>query len=271
MKKLIEKLAMAELALIGTHFLAPRPLNTRVRLLVCGMVKTYHTTPHDFEGWGVFRISQPESAELVKSATPVNIAKYLKRLPVFRLYPVRPLRGRTWLAYPADESAFRDRAGSIRPVEVHLVGNGRAFERARCRWDGSNFWFESNDCRSDPKIPERMGEALKNFVEPVALRFSGLTPELRKAYSLVFDNKSDLRVRCSEDRLRQALEMGGGRLDSFVDQGDYWTTHWRTASGKHHTSAVRKSDLTILSAGICLSGEDEKFDLQSLVGVVEGA
>ena len=36
-------------------------------------------------------------------------------------------------------------------------------------------------------------------------------------------------------------------------------------------SAISKRDLTVISAGICLSGEDDKFDLQSLVGVVEKA
>ena len=43
------------------------------------------------------------------------------------------------------------------------------------------------------------------------------------------------------------------------------------ATSKVHRmdEAIAKSELTVVSAGICLSGRDRDFDLQSLVGVVE--
>jgi hypothetical protein len=44
---------------------------------------------------------------------------------------------------------------------------------------------------------------------------------------------------------------------------------WRTSKGDLHTSAIAKGDLTVVSSGICLSGEDRKFDLTSLVKVIE--
>jgi hypothetical protein len=46
---------------------------------------------------------------------------------------------------------------------------------------------------------------------------------------------------------------------------------WTTSEGLRHTSAVTKTDLTVVSSGICLSGRDRDFDLLSLVGVVEGS
>ena len=41
-----------------------------------------------------------------------------------------------------------------------------------------------------------------------------------------------------------------------------------TVDGRQFTSSVNKDNLTIQMAGICLSGEDQKFDLASMVGVL---
>jgi len=72
-----------------------------------------------------------------------------------------------------------------------------------------------------------------------------------------------------EGRLRDALHMGGGELREFRDRGEFWQVEWTTRNGEHHTSAISKGDLTVISSGICLSGYDRNFDLQSLVGVIE--
>lgn len=68
--------------------------------------------------------------------------------------------------------------------------------------------------------------------------------------------------------------MGGGELQQFHDRGDYWTVDWTTTDGVRHSSAIAKSELTVISSGICLSGRDRDFDLtirNSLLVAIENA
>lgn len=262
-------MAKAEKDILNTQFLAPHLRGSDVVVKVKGLVKTFRPTPENFEGWGVFRILADNTAELLEKASRVQVSQYHRGLKASRFYLVRQLRDGTWLGYPVSNSSFENTFGAVRPVIIHLVKMGRTFDQVIGRWDGRNFWFDQVDRRGDPKLSRLLATALKNFVAPDALRIKGLTPEQRKAYSLVFEQDERLRVSCSEARLKRALELGGGQLESFIDGGDYWNTQWVTSTGERHTSAIRKSDLTVLSAGICLDGEDDKFDLQSLVGVVE--
>ena len=271
MRKLIEQLANAEQDFIKTQFLAPQVRGGQVRVKLNGMVCTLSPEPRGFEGWGVFQADADFRAVLLREATKSQTAEYLSRFPTVRLILVRPLKGGSWLAYPANRGEFRQKFGEVKPVVVRLVSQARAFQHVVCRWDGQIFWFDKIDRSADPKAPGFMAKALKAFLAPDGLRFSGLTPELREAYSLVLNQFGELRVRCDETRLRRALEMGGGSLEGFVDRGDYWTTQWKTSDGEQYTSAIQKDNLTVMSSGICLDGEDAKFDLQSLVGVVEQA
>lgn len=93
---------------------------------------------------------------------------------------------------------------------------------------------------------------------------------MRSLYELVAQRTEGFaQPQRDEKRLLLALKLGGGVLHQFQDRGDYWTLDWTTTDGTRHTSAIAKDDLTVISSGICLSGRDRDFDLQSLVGVME--
>src|SRR5262249_21275764 len=133
--------------------------------------------------------------------------------------------------------------------------------------------FEEIDRRADPQAAEQLREAMRAITPPEAVRFRGITPEMRQAYDLAAQQAQEflslLQPRRDEARLREALRIGGGELREFHGRGDFWLVEWTTRNGERHTSAIARNELTVVSAGICLSGRDRDFDLQSLVGVVE--
>ena len=63
----------------------------------------------------------------------------------------------------------------------------------------------------------------------------------------ILEIEGKMQHRLDEQRLRKALEMGGGELREFRDRQDYWTIGWTTANGEHHASAISKNDLTVIS------------------------
>lgn len=287
-RDLLGRLAAEEERLLAREFLAPCVGGGRVRTNVGGLLYTFDVRPSDYEGWGVFRPAGESVAQFAREATFVQIAEYLKLFPIVRLRLAYQLRGATWLAYPAGEADFRQRfatsAEEVRPVLAHLVADGRQFEQIVARALGGNFWCEEADRRADPLDAEKLRQAWGANETPEALAWKNLTPEMRTCYSLVFrraeqerererrrkEARREARATRDEQRLRDALRFGGGALREYRDRGDFWLVEWTTCDGERHTSAIAKADLTVLSAGICLSGEDRKFDLQSLVGVVDG-
>ena len=289
-RKLIGKLAEQEARLQQTTFLAPCVRGGSVKTRIEGMVYTFTPVPPDAEGWGLFHPIDGERAQWIEEAGLMQVEAYLKLFPAFRVRLAFRMQHRTWLAYPANESDVRQRLGQAHPILVHLVEHGTALEQIVARWDGAAWWFEAEDRRADPRFADALRQALRQETEPEALRQSGLTPEMRTVYSLAFSRTDAGRARRQqrieaertrrqaerarqqqqrdEARLGEALAFAGGQLRDFQDRDDYWLVEWLTPDGQRHHSAINKQDLTVISAGICLSDQDRDFDLQSLVGVM---
>jgi hypothetical protein len=271
--RLLSQLTAQEEQLRSTQFLAPCVRGGRVRTRVAGLVYTFRPKPRDFEGWAIFQPVSADTAVVTEEAGLPLVAEYLKRLPSLRLRLAHALKRQSWLAYPVNESDARQRCGEARPVAVHLVTEGAPFEVIVARWDGGAWWFEEADRRADPQDAERLRKVMRAVTPPEQVRFKGITPEMRSAYDLAAQQAQEFQAlmqpRRDEARLREALRLGGGALREFHDRGDFWLVEWTTREGERHTSAIAKRELTVVSAGICLSGRDRDFDLQSLVGVIE--
>lgn len=173
-----------------------------------------------------------------------------------------------WLALPAHRGDTRFRIDG--PVRVHLAAGVEPFQRIVARFDGSHFWFQEVDRHRSPAIAAYLREALAAETPPDKLHKPTLTAEEREAYRLVYQAIEEARRDRVEMRLAKALAHAGAELSSYIEREDAYTVRF-TVDGRHYRSTVRKDDLTVLVAGICLAGQDRRFDLQSLVGVIREA
>jgi hypothetical protein len=267
----LKRLADAEAHFLSSEFLAPVLRGSQVQVRIAGVVCTLRVQPADFEGWGVFRPTSHSEATLVRQARLAERQRFLELFPLVRLL----IAGRhedDWLALPAHRGDTRFHIEGMAPVR--LIEDAQLFETIHTRFDGTNFWYAGGDPRWDPATATFLRRSLDKLVPPDKLSRSALTAEERDAYAASYwpryHASEEAKRNREEERLRGALEHAGAELKHYVERQDVYAVTFEV-DGRRHTSAVAKRDLSVQVAGICLSGEDEKFDLQSLVGVIREA
>ena len=265
------KLAAAEERFLASEFLAPALGGGEVHVRIAGVINRLRVSPPEFRGFGIFRPTSPAAATLVRPATLAQRREYLALFPLVRLILCK--RDSTqWLAISAHQGDSRFRIAGLVPLRI--VEEAQQFDVVRARFDGASFWFESLDPSRDPATAAYLRQQVARETDPNLLDRPGLTPEERLAYTLcliqeLVANQPDAPADPAR-RLRDALAQAGAELVDYLERGDSYRVTY-TIGGQQHVSAVRKDDLTIQVAGICLSGEDQQFDLTSLVGVLREA
>ncbi len=283
-RQLLGRLAGEEERFLQGEFLAPAVPGGVVQVRIGGVVCRVRIEPADFEGWGVFRPASMTLARLVRQAGLAERRRYLDLFPLVRLIVCRRI-GRRWHGTAASLGDGRFRIDGLAPIE--LAEEVQPFDVVAARFDGAAFWFDDLDPRRDPGTAAYLREALAARTEPGELARPGLTPEERSVYELAYwelagppparegrarPQRADREGEApAEDpvlrRLRESLSHAGARLIGYLERADSFRVTYRIGD-QEFTSAVDKNDLTVQVAGICLSGEDQKFDLASLVGVL---
>jgi len=266
-----DRLAAEEQKFLSQNFLAPVLPGHPVRVRIGGVVCPMQITPRDFAGWGIFRPDSLGTAKLVRPADLGQRQRYLRLFPRLQLILCRHEKGQ-WLAVPAHRGDRRFRIEGL--VPLRFVSEAEQFETVVARFDGSNFWFEEVDAAGDAARAAYLRQSLLQLVPPNQLDRPGLTPEERAAYIINYCLNEEVRREAAADlaqeRLRQALEHAGAGLVDFLERPDAFRVTF-TVGNERFVSAVKKDDLTVEVAGICLSGRDNDFDLASLVGVIREA
>lgn len=264
--ELFDRFAAAEERFRQSEFLAPALAGGLVQVRLEGVVVCLRLAS-PFHGWGVFRPTGPAAAALVRPATLAEQRHYLQ------LFPRRQVllchrAGDGWQAWPAHHGDHR--FGPPTPTWVRLVEEAQPFDTAQTRCDGRQCWFEQLDPRADPGAAAYLRQALAALTPPDQLERRGLRGEERAAYGLLFAQRQQALRDRTEDRLRAALDHAGAELAGYVERPDSFRVAY-LVDGERHVSLVDRDDLSIQLAGVCLSGEDRRFDLSSLVGVLREA
>jgi hypothetical protein len=243
----------------GDRFVAPCVAGGSVHARVGGRWRVLRAAPDDHEGWAVLRPVDHRRAWVEGPAPQPLIDAWLARTgPAVRLVLIRRLRGRSWLAWPAEPTDFRRQAGPVRPVVLHLVHRAWAFDTVVGRWDGGNLWFEAVASRLAPRQAEDLRIARGRAAPKRWAARVGMSPALNAAYAV--DVRLTPRpiedVVWSRGRLRRTLWAGGEALDRAQQGAGHWQVDWRDGEGGRQSSAIGAAQLTALSVGLALPRRD---------------
>lgn len=261
---LLDRMEAAEEAFLKTEFLAPVVPGSQVRVRIAGLVCTLRVMGRPDPGWAILKPLSLDRARVVDRPGLTQVREYLSLFPELRLVLVARVDG-LWLALPAHRGDTRFQITGA--VPVHLVTGAEPFQQIIARFDGAVFWFQEVDRRRSPAIAAYLREALAAETSPEDLHKPTLTTEERESYAVAYEAIEAAQRDRVLERLSDALAHAGAELASYIEREDAYTVSF-TVDGEAHRSTVRKDDLSVLVAGVCLDGRDRSFDLQSLVGVL---
>ena len=259
---LFKKLAAQEEEFFSSEFFSPVLRGRPIRVRIAGIVVSLRVHPADFEGWGVFRTEDRKTATYVREPSMAEKREYLDIYPQFQVIITQ--RGDRTLGIIANKDGRLSVEGQL---PILLVEEVELFDTIVVRFDGQHFWHDTIKSRRGlrPRLARNLRDLLSEEAEEISI--SGLTKEERIAYEIAYLREIESKKDREEERIKSALERGGAIYRSYVERGNTYTIEYEV-DGRRHFSTVERDSLEVATAGICLSGQDRRFDLQSLVGVV---
>jgi hypothetical protein len=260
---LIEKLGEEEKDLLSNreifspYFPGAFQIITRIQ----GIIYRFKIKKREDVGFGIFRPKNRDFAYMKRKANEDEIAEFLEIVP--KVKGILVFKTDTWYCLPQNINAYA-KLGFHDLTPVYNVENAEAFDYFVGRFVGGNVWFEDLDPNCDFEKVEAIKAAKKTLP-----RVSGLTPEDHMAFELALKNVEEQEALTLGGRLAMAFEKKGARLESFKElSGNRVEVKWISKKNQPYTSVVDKRNLNVVCAGICLAGQDTRFDLDSLIGVV---
>lgn len=255
------------------EFLAPYTEQSKHAIVkIDGMNYRFRIVGFRGNGFGIFQPVDPTCARFVRAAEFDQTYEYLQILP--RMYVILVCQTDLgWCAYPFNIESVT-KFGVDSEIIVRNASDIERFDVVAVRCDGRNFWYEEPFVGSDPVKADSLRSCFALRTEPLKMqralgKLKGLTPEERKSFDLALASWRQFQRQSTEDRLKEMLATGGADLDNYVIRGKQIEITWQARSGRYYKSHVNKDTFDVVSAGICLNSEDDKFHLKDLPGVIK--
>ena len=262
MNNLLSKLTTEEQNFLNTRFLSPVIAKQSIQVRINNIILKLYTRPNDYTGWGIFKPLNFKTARFLTKPSRLDIYKYLQLFPTVRFILCH--QQGVWYgiqANPDNRFTFKGQ------VPIYLTEEVQQFQTIIASFDGSQCWFDSVDM-SRLRVANDLRHSLSKLQKPEDLKISNLSKYELFAYNNTYMYELKRRELSKTDLMKQALERGGARYLSHIERQNTYTVEFNV-DGQNHRSVVNKNTLQVQSAGICLSGGDANFDLQSLVGVIK--
>jgi hypothetical protein len=263
---LISKIGRKEAQITQQVFISPVFYNALVATRIDGLIYSFTLPAATEYGWYCLQPVDTKKARIVEQANLIEREMYLKNLDKLRIVLVMKKDG-IFYGVPDKANKFGFQVNDLLPIFL-CDDMPMDFDRVITRFDGANIWFDQIDQSNDPAKAEYLRNCMTKVQEPEKIKFSGLSLEEKFAYTLRLTVDKKLVIDRTKDGLKQDVEFAGGSFLKFVERSDHFSVTYKV-NGQEYTSYVSKDPVhSVISAGLCLQGNDKRFDLKSLVTVI---
>jgi hypothetical protein len=247
------------------EFVSPIFFNEYVVTKIEGIVYKFKISQKN-PGWYKIRSIDRKSAKTIEQADLSEIDSYLKFLAKIRIILIMKKNN---IYYGIPEKLNNLGFAFEEMIPIYLTDDSvQDFDRIIGRFDGANFWYHQIDYSNDISKATYLREQLLKVKEPKKICYSGLTIEEKLAYALRVTLDKKLIIDKKKATLKDDVEHAGGEFVKFTEKSDHFSVTY-IVDGHQYTSHVSKNEShSVITAGICLSGEDRKYDLKSLITVM---
>lgn len=271
MTSILDKMIAKEKSFRHKRFFAPFTPNTKTAVVKLDGMNYVFKINCPGTGFGFFQSLDGVKADLIEMSSLDSVRQYLDILPRIHLILCYETNY-GWVAYPLHLESAKKKLSVSGPIIVRSVADCQRFDVIVARFDGLYFWYDEIFSGEDPFKSEEIRQCFTGFQsKPMFQKFeklSGVSPERKTAFEIAVGSWEEFRKTTTEENLQNLLVQGGGSLKSYIVRGDNLEVNWDTSSGSRYISIVDKETFDVLSAGICLSGEDTKFHLKDLPYIV---